>query len=230
MLVIWSERENLSKYLAIPILCMVALTMSWTYLMDSLSEAVSWLLYFLYVTFCAVFAVICHRLILTGTKPAGWIPEWSWRESKFLAWLLLLLCIVLAAIFLTVSILGIFFANIFFESLDKSPNLFMQMKALFQIPAFYVLARVCLVLPATAIDEKTSIKLALTQSRGNGWRLAVIVGALPFSTFFLVDLLYRDGATFFEKVILTFLEAAVSVIDVAALSIAYKEITKKNDS
>src|SRR5712671_2333716 len=74
-----------------------------------------------------------------------------------------------------------------------------------RIPASYVLARLCLVFPATAIDRPVNLKWAWRLTERNGWRLVVVVAVLPWIISYLVELLYRGDPSVFETVILTFL-------------------------
>ena len=94
------------------------------------------------------------------------------------------------------------------------------------IPALYLIARLSLVFPATAIDRPASLKWAWRTSRGNGWRLVVVITVLPWLLSHLVGLLYRDEATAAEIVVLTVLGTALFALEIAALSIAYRELTR----
>ena len=68
--------------------------------------------------------------------------------------------------------------------------------------AYWFIARVSLMLPAIAIDRKPDLGAAWQASRRNGWRLAIVVGLLPWCLQHLVDLLFRDGASTIEFALL----------------------------
>ena len=65
------------------------------------------------------------------------------------------------------------------------------------IPTCYVLARLSLIFPATAVDQRPNIKWAWGKSFNNGWRLVVIVGLLPFVTSFAQQLMKRENSTMY---------------------------------
>jgi hypothetical protein len=93
--------------------------------------------------------------------------------------------------------------------------------------AFWVLARVSLVLPAIAIDQKPDVHAAWQTSKRNGWRLAVVVGVLPWSLQRLTDFLYRDGASTAEFGVLVVLATLFVIVEVTALSLSYWELTSR---
>ena len=62
-------------------------------------------------------------------------------------------------------------------------------------------------------------------SRRNGWRLAIVVGVLPWCLQQLTDLMYRNGASSMEFAILVVLAAALVIVEVVALSLSYWELT-----
>jgi hypothetical protein len=89
---------------------------------------------------------------------------------------------------------------------------------------FLVIGRLSLMLPAVAIGERLQPVKVARDSVGNSWRLAVIVGVLPWLLDALVDLLYRDGATRFEFGMLLVLSSFCTVLGVIALSLAYRDL------
>jgi hypothetical protein len=91
--------------------------------------------------------------------------------------------------------------------------------------SYWVVARVTLMLPAIAIDRKADLIAAWSASRRNGWRLAMIVGVLPWCLQRFTDLLYRDGASIVEFGILVVLATIFVVVEVVALSLSYWELT-----
>jgi hypothetical protein len=94
------------------------------------------------------------------------------------------------------------------------------------LPALYLVARLSLVFPATAIDRHVGLRWAWRMSRGNGWRLVVVVTVLPWLVSHLVGLLYRDEATAAEIVLLTVIGTALFALEIAALSVAYRELVR----
>ena len=66
-------------------------------------------------------------------------------------------------------------------------------------------------------------------TRGNGWRLLLGVGGLPFVLSVLVGLIYRNDATTAEWLLLTILAVALFAVEIAAISLSYRELTRDED-
>jgi hypothetical protein len=185
---------------------------SWYYGEKFISKEIQWALYFLYLIFWCIFAVICHRIVLLDSPARiGWIPDCSWREARFLGWIVLIWIIYAIAVVITIWIPTYIEANIFGHIKSESDMFgwLSEFQVFAKLLAFYVVARLSLIFPAAALDKKTTLKLAWEQSRNNGWRLAIVVGALPFIVSKLLGLLYRNAATAFEWIILTILGTAI---------------------
>ena len=226
-LITWSGRKKFSRSLAVPLFCLVAITVSWYYGERFLSKEIEWALYFLYLVFWSVFAVICHRIVLLDSAPAtGWIPRCTWREAKFLGWIVIVWSVYAVAFFTMMALPALVLANISGGIKFDQVEWLSALKIPASILAFYLVARLCLIFPAAALEKKANLQWAWEQSRNNGWRLAVVVGALPFVISRLLDFLYRENATVFECISLTFLGTAIFAVEIAALSISYRELTR----
>jgi len=91
--------------------------------------------------------------------------------------------------------------------------------------AYWVVGRVSLMLPAIALDQKPDFVAAWLASRRNGWRLAIVVGVLPWGLQQLTELLSRNGASGAEFALLVVLGAALVIVEVVALTLSYWELT-----
>lgn len=89
-LVPWWNRRAFARALAVPFVSLAVLTLSWYYANEILPNFVKWLLWVLYGLLFTLFAVTCHRLVLLGAESVTTrlAPRWSWRESRFFAWLI----------------------------------------------------------------------------------------------------------------------------------------------
>lgn len=171
------------------------------------------------------FIVTCHRLILLGDESvARFGPlKWTWRETRFVGWFVAIVaCIILISIpagFLLSLVLLPF--GEFSAYLDESwaSNLLLA-------PFLYVMARWSLVIPATAVDKRPDLRWAWRCSHGNGWRLALVVWLLPWITSSAHELLVREQSTLIEDAISFALWLVLFVIEIAALSLSYRELSQ----
>jgi hypothetical protein len=228
-LVPWWNRRAFVRTLAIPLLLLLTLSLSWHYFGRDLPGLVQWLLYALYGAFFAVFAVITHRLVLLDpdAAPARWMPQWSWRETRFFLWL--------AGIWSMLAVVALLIATLLMNawvwSIEKPPQETLDwLMFAAKIPALYLFARVCLVFPASAIDRRLDPRRSWQLTRHNGWRLLLVVAVLPWALTNLVWLMYREEPTAVETVALSFLWFALFAVEVTALSLSYRELTKDEGS
>ncbi len=137
-------------------------------------------------------AIACHRMILLEEQKNRWTEffRWSHRETRFFIWSFLIYIVVilimlplgmvsLVIIKSGLRIISDYFANEGIKIMGFrvwALGFFSTMYFLF----LYLLSRVSLVLPVTAIDGNPTIPWAWDLSAGNGWRLTLIVGMIPF--------------------------------------------------
>lgn len=198
----------------------------------------------------SLFAVICHRIILLEEKHERWVDffKWSHRETRFFIWSYLVYIVAIFLWFLFSSMLMILlyiFTVLFgqvieWESLNLGENRILNLVfiiglgSLFVLPFWYFVARIILVLPSTAIDEKPTLSWAWDLSMGNGWRLAVITGFIPLV--FILGVYLNQEFLELETLIPVWLEEIIEVllmlflgmIEIALLSEAYKELSNEN--
>jgi hypothetical protein len=228
-LVPWWNRGAFARALAIPLLFLVTFVLSWYYSRDHLSESANWLLFGVYWAGFAIFAVTCHRLVLLDPAVAipQTIPGWSWRETRFFLWMVgvWLICAVVA------FGLAMLIANLWMvRGGELSPTWIEWIVFVAKAPAVYLFARLCILFPATALDREVDLKWAWRLTANNGWRLVVLVGVLPWVLSYAIGFLYRDEANFVEIIMLTFVGSALFAVEVAAISLAYRELTQSEGS
>jgi len=188
---------------------------------------------------CAVLAVSCHRIILIGANslPNRWGVFWSKRELRFFGWVFLLGILSGLALMVWPVAKG-FYLTRFIVSTSGAAKL-----AATVLETFYsagvvalVIASVGLVLPATALDERPSLKVAWKLARGNVLRLAAVLVIPLLLVGVLFDMLnwtLRDilSITFpspifsFLKLFLGFIGSLLGVIEIVALSVSYRTLT-----
>lgn len=172
-----------------------------------------------------VFAVICHRLVLLGegSVPRFGLYSWSGRETRFLGWSIvtsfyfLIATVPILMGLVAVLVYGVPHPKAWKESLESIFYIFW----LLVLPGTYFSSRVLILLPATAIDERHDTDWAWELTKGNGWRLVVVVGVLPallgqFSQLpFWGNSAILDFAGYLVGCVLT-------VIEIAALSLSFR--------
>jgi len=90
--------------------------------------------------------------------------------------------------------------------------------------AFLVIARFVLLFPQIAIGRPFDVGSAWNISRGNTWRLAVVVGLLPWLLERATRLLFRDNASDFEWCLIQVLSTFAVLIEVVAVSLSHREL------
>lgn len=224
LLIPWQRRSAFAGALAIPLALLAGLSLAWYFSAELLRQVQGWWLFFLhcglFAFFFTLFAVTCHRLVLLQQGRRGGIPvpQWSWREARFFSWVVTLWIVYLVVWWLGLLIAG----NV--SPRGSLPAWFDLIEFAASIPALYVVARLSLVFPATAIDRPAGFKWAWRTSRGNGWRLVVVVAVMPWLVSHLVGLLYRETPSAPEVVAITLLGTALFAVEIAALSVAYREL------
>ncbi|MDR4485882.1 MAG: hypothetical protein R3B95_22310, partial [Nitrospirales bacterium] len=114
------------------------------------------------------------------------------------------------------------------------------------IPFAYIVGRMSLLLPATAIDLHPSFSSAWDLSEGNGWRVAMLVGGVPLAFIVIQALIWVVpswllAVTFHENrselnvtsIGLTFgqsiLRYSFAMVEIAILSITFRRLRTKEE-
>jgi hypothetical protein len=225
-LVPWWNRKAFARALAFPLALLATLMLSWYFSAKHLSGSVQFLLCVVYAAFFTLFAVTCHRLVLLDPRTVARdpVPKWSRREGLFFGWIVgagLMYMVVSLVVMLVVL-------NTLLKSIDDEflKSAFGWFDAAAKVPAVYLFARLSPLFPATALDRQVDLRWAWELTRGNGWRMVVVVGVLPWALSYVTPALYRSGATVVELGILTVAGIALFAVEIAALSISYRELTK----
>jgi len=224
-LIPWWNRRAFVRGLALPLVLLVALTLSWYYASAHVPVLANWGLYLVYGALFAVFAVRCHRLVLLDPKAVASriAPRWTRRETRFFFWIVAL-WLIFAAITVALTTLML---NTWLQWVGKPDSaLFNWTVSLGKLPAFYLFGRLCLVFPATAVDRNVDLRWAWKLSVNNGWRLVLLVAVLPWLISHALGLLYRANASLGEIIVLQSVAWAFFAVEVAAISLSYRELTK----
>ena len=121
-------------------------------------------------------SIAIHRLVLVEHKPSSSFAI-SFKEVRFACYLV---CIYLLTKFsVSVAITGL---NLMELNVDLS-----TIKLLLTLVSGYLLARLCLIFPALAVDKQANLKWAWNVSCGNGFRLFVIITLVPLLMLLIVE-------------------------------------------
>ena len=233
----WQRKWQFTRVLILPILLLVLTEHISTSLLDRIGiwspidRIEIWLLTPLYFVITTLLAVACHRLVLIGDDAVPQtlgIPLWSWRETRFLGWCLLigLYTVILFLLIAYFSSLYAWFPETIlnsFKSLSYIPKLiasYIPMLILLYIS--YLVARWSLILPATAVDKRLTLSEAWDLAAGNGWRLAIVVCILPYGSSFLASFVIGIGGSTIADIFFSAFGYFLMVIEIAVLSLAYK--------
>lgn len=237
-LIPWWNASRFAKSLAIPALVLIPLTVGAESLVAEDSNSILFEVFF--VTFClfsALFAITTHRLVLLPNadyKQTFQITAFS-RIGKFILWVIILAIIenlLSAPAFLVLSSLQN--ENAVSDLADQAFSNFgsFLFTTLFQIllslPAMYVASRLSLALPSSAVDRSIGLAGSWKSTRGNGWRMVVVVFLLPgvlFSLLNLIPLLNIEGLTLIIAIPLV---GIGFIVQISALSLSYQELVNKS--
>ncbi len=168
----------------------------------------------------ALFMLTCHRLFIFGKEsvPRFGVLIPKEREFRFFGWFI---AVTLLTIIMVIPIIGPLVILEVPEMLGITIAL---------VPVGYVLARLSLLLPATAADQRPSITWAWNQSRGNGGRLFLLLTIPAIFTIlesFIMDTLESSAmlSAFFNIIMVLSV-----VFGLAFISLAYKELCMKENS
>ena len=195
VLLLWTRRQHFWPLLALPVALTTLLSLGDYWLLRDVTRNVSVLLGMLmhisnFLIF-SFFAIPCHRSILIGehSVPRFGIPGRPHREFRFFLWLIFIYTI--ATVFMVLASEVAVRLTDFIDTFhgEGSPKVsikllggridFFPLVLLWLIPFGYLIGRLSLLLPAIAVDVQVSLRSAWSQSKGNGWRMALLVGWIP---------------------------------------------------
>jgi hypothetical protein len=229
----WRHRRLLIEKLLTVFALLFLLRLGFSFASEWISYTSGWVIQFVNLFIVSVFAVVCHRVVLLGRSGVsfGVAPRIGRRELRFFGFALLLQVFYFVPVFVCLNLAVNALPLIFAQGLpftEKDPGEVMETWGIyfFHIPALYLLARLSLVLPATAIDLRPTLRWSWETTRRNGWRLCVAIFGLPWLLSMLIWSLYREGATHFEFVALMAIATAALIFGIAALSLSYKDLVE----
>lgn len=248
----WNRRQHFLPLLAFPVALTTLLYLGNFWFLSDTPRSLGMLLQIPNFLIFSFFAVACHRSILLGEHSVSrfGIPGWPSREFRFFGWLIFIYVIGGMFWFVAIEVVERFvgFLQTFLgeEWNELRVRLFGQTIIFFPwttlglIPCGYLIGRLSLLLPAIAVDDQVSLRSAWSQSKRNGWRMALLVGWMPI-LFHLLELtlaayFHRDIGNRFSSYSLgiyvgvfaaseAFLRYAFFTIEVALLSLSFLKLS-----
>ena len=223
----WEKRNELIKALALPVLLLVSIwAINWI-LYDEQLELVDWILWVVDGAAFCIFAVTCHRLILTKEDIPTFRNILTKREFKFMLWsaavyiILLIINALILNIMLNIPIISELYKT------DGIENYYVRLAI--SVPVLYFLARLCLIFPGTAVDAAVSIKWSWKNTRLYQFKIFVVIAIYPFIISWILWWLTREDAFLIEQVLTSLLFYVGFALEVIALSLTYNFIINGND-
>lgn len=173
----------------------------------------------------------CHRIFLMddGDDKESSLLNWTGNEIKYVGWWILIgICAALLAIPFWLIVMPFLMS---FSGLDVGNSYFLIVTvSIASIPIYYLVSRWSLVLPSSAIGiHGKSLTWSWELSSGNGWRLTLLIGILPFVSDILFDMLFSH-----DSLVLVMFQGAlwlvIGVIEIGLLSLSYKFLVSKEVS
>jgi len=220
---VWVMRSDFLKKLSLSYVLIILLE-SVGKSIDEESRYLGYTVVLLTPLFYTYFAVICHRLVILGNEsvPSFGIRKWTMRETRFLGWIISF-WLVLMLFIESRSVV----ARLLFPLFGISDVTAFYIPIIITVvPAMYFLSRLSMILPAAAIGKKPGIKWAWNISEGNGWGLLMIVGVMPSILIIMQIYLEKADTTVVEDIVNSMLAFVVSIIEISAISLSYKELSK----
>lgn len=221
---VWRSKEILLLKTGAPIVILITLEIIDSKLPES-SGGTTLLLGVITFFFYTLLAVNCHRIaLLNSSSVNGYgIRFFSKREWRFTGWLIsiYLLFFFLVMIITTTSAFITSAIGVYASYAIHSATMLL---------GFYTISRLIPMLPATAIDYDPDIYWAWDISSGNGWRLVIIICALPFLTGTLVSLLNEFGSNIMYIILKDILSYIFVIFEIFALSLSFKYLQKNNSN
>jgi len=221
----WMNKAEFLRAIALPTLLLVSCSAVGNIFLKSIPGYL-WLPYVLVYGLCfSYLAITCHRLILieAGDRHRTYKAKLGYRELRFLGWVVAIYTID-TILRIPVSLLIQSAGGSMF--VGANGKLTEWAKQIASIPALYVFARLSLAFPAAAIDKHSGLRWSWLRTRGNGWRIFVVVCLFPWIFGIVLEAIAREEATVLEQVVLAIFGFLGLAVEIIALSYVYKDIAK----
>ena len=194
---------------------------------QELEEIGTFIIPILFIVSLVLGIVGCHRtFLLEGNDVQNTKAfRWTGRETRYVGWWILIsLCVVLLmlpAVLILASGMDDFVGFMF-----DNKYVYLPIFGVINVFAYYFLSRFSLILPATAIGvQNKTLSWAWNLSSGNGWRLTLLIGVIPFMTNLVFEFLPEFDSMLYS-ILVVIIWLVVGVIEIGLLSLSYSYLSK----
>lgn len=163
-------------------------------------------------------AVGCHRVFLMTPEEVKKTKtlRYSGREARFLRWEIVIGFLIAGVFIIPYSFLS--FGQTLLEEKSFYYDIF---EFLFLLLIYYIATRCFMVLPATAIDQRDkTLAWSWHLTKGNGWRLALLIFILPFAINHTIDLPPKIDSVIYD-IFSSAIWLFIGAVEIGFLSLSY---------
>ena len=176
-----------------------------------------WALSYVFQTYLYILIVVkLHKLFLINESGHSLKESLKWQKV-YTNYLITSIAIGLIAALVAIPIT--FIVPISPDLFDDNTSIFIFLTL---FPAGYIASRISLVLPSIAINDKIDFSESWNISKGNGWKVFLLVTLLPVTFSYVNDFLYMDIIAL--RPIYSLIGLIMLSIEVVILSNTYKNL------
>jgi len=226
----WRYRRDVLRTAGIPILASIAWKLFWGYASIEGNSAAGWAFMLVYIVLSSWLALTIHRMVLLEEpgSPLRLDASATGRLGRFVLTVIAIWVVYHGARLLLLSGAVASLGAQYVPAGGTRRELPLSVDNIDHIVsalAFLVIARFILLFPQIAVGRPFDIGEVWKYSRGNTWRLAVVVGLLPWLLERAAWLLYRDNAGDIEWSLIQVLTTFTLLIEVVAVSLSHRELS-----
>ena len=225
----WVHRKEVIHRCGMPLLVIIGITLVWNSVSPELlaNQLFVWTGWGIYAAANCWLALAVHRMVLLdepGTALRLDSPSLQ-RFANYLVAAVFVWVVYQVAFFTGAGLVSVGLNRPYVPGSEGGSGVSQAIGAAASLVGFVILGRVSLVLPMVAVDRPFDMLEAWLKSEGNAWRMAVLVGVLPWLLLTFTEMLHRDGFSRLEQALIVTVSALTVVVEVVALSFAYRELT-----
>lgn len=222
---LWDHRKQVLQATGIPLLLLMALYVLIDHLPDVLAP-ITWALFGAQILLFAWVGVAVHEIILVPKSPRTTDHSFSIGTTmSYGAWSTLLTICLVVGVMLVGGAVGSILVNTLPKSVTSKALWAWVLVAAGSL-ATYIPARWSLVLPLVALGRSEGASWSWRFTRGNGWRIALLVYILPWTFHLTMAKQVGPSSPLVLQIATTIAFTLIVLIEVALLSFTFKALTE----